>query len=105
MKVSGWKTVTNTSNYTIYSNGDFARVDFHHASNATLPRTYDYTIPTGYYPKYNIGTISSTLDSNGVHYAVFTATTQGDLKMMLHKPTYNNSTNGVTVYGMLLYPI
>ena len=104
VKVTGWRTVQDLTNYTIYCNGEFVRIDFHHNSNSTLPKTYDYTLPTGYYPKYNIGTISSSMDSNGVHYAVLSATNQGELRMRLHKSTYDASTGGITVYGMLLYP-
>lgn len=104
-RITGWKQILNHTNYTIYCNGEFVRIDFHHDSNSTLPKTYDYTLPTGYYPKYNIGTISSSMDSNGVHYAVLGATNSGDLRMRLHKSTYDASTGGITVYGMLVYPI
>lgn len=103
LKATGWRTVQNLTNYTIYCNGEFVQIDFHHNSNATLPKDYDYSLPTGYYPKHNVSAISGNMDSNGVHYAVFNANTAGSLKMRLHKATYTES-GGYTIYGTLVYP-
>ena len=77
VKVDGWKRLTYNSNYEIQTDGKFVRVYFHHASNSTVPKVYDYSLPNGYYPSYNIATISSTIDSDGVHFADFSATTDG----------------------------
>ena len=101
--MTGWRTVENLTNYTIYCNGEFVQIDFHHNSNATLPKDYDYSLPTGYYPKHNVSAISGNMDSNGVHYAVFNAGSNGGLKMRLHKATYTES-GGYTIYGTLVYP-
>ena len=101
--VKGWKTIADNNNYTIQTDGKFVRVYFHHASNSTVPKVYDYSLPNGYYPSYNIATISSTIDTDGIHFADFIATTEGVLRMRLRKQTYNTSTQ--TIYGMLVYPI
>lgn len=101
--MKGWKTIADNNNYTIQTDGKFVRVYFHHASNSTVPKVYDYSLPNGYYPSYNIATISSTIDTDGVHFADFSATTDGVLRMRLRKQTYNTSTQ--TIYGMLVYPI
>lgn len=103
VKVDGWKRLTFNSNYEIQTDGKFVRVYFHHASNSTVPKVYDYSLPNGYYPAYNVATISSSIDTDGVHFADFSATTDGVLRMRLRKQTYNTSTQ--TIYGMLVYPI
>ena len=102
LKATGWKTIQSQSNYTILANGEFVRVDFKQSSNATVPQSYDYSLPSGYYPKYNVAAISSTIGSDGVPYAAFKADTSGNLNVILKKNTYNSGVS--VIYGQLIYP-
>lgn len=101
--MKGWKTIQDKNNYTIKSDGRYVKVFFHHPSDATVPKSYEYSLPNGYYPSYNVAAISSTIGDSGIHYATFSATTSGTLTMRLRQNTYGSSVNAV--YGMLLYPL
>ena len=101
--VKGWKTIQDKTNYTIKSDGKYVKVHFHHPSDATVPKFYEYSLPNDYYPSYNVAAISSTIGDNGIYYATFSATTSGTLTMKLRQNTYGSSVNAV--YGMLLYPL
>ena len=103
IKVDGWKTLTTNSNYNIQTDGKFVRINVFHASNATVPHTYEYNLPSNYYPVQNIGTVSGTIDANGDHYATIQATTAGKLQIKLVKNTYGTSVQAI--YGLLIYPL
>lgn len=101
VRVLGWKTIQSVSNYTVLANGEFVRIDFKQGSNATVPQSYDYTLPNGYYPKYPVAAISSTIGDDGIHYASFKVDVSGNLSVVLRRNTYNTSVN--TIYGQLMY--
>lgn len=102
LQAKGWKTLESATNYTILANKDTVRIDFKQGSNATVPTTYSYNLPNGYYPFTFVGAVSGTVGDDGVHYAIFRADPNGNLRVTLHRNTYNTGVN--TIYGELTYP-
>lgn len=79
------------------------QIRVHQASNSTVPKTYEYSLPVGYYPNYIVGQISGTIGDSGVHYATFSATTSGKFSIKLRQNTYGTDVS--TIYGELTYPL